>query len=250
MYFRASHEISKWCLSERVFVQKHSNGARLMCNRFVESLVQELEWLNQGLHELYKRTQSCHGCLGSAIENPKSERISTHCILQHLGVLKQNVQTFSTILVEDSSLTQDWETSGAKLSPEDISSSSTTDMEGFSYFDDWASKSPHFSAGPVSTLMSPEEESIPLSFQNSTRVPSDSHPQPMLTHSNMEHTLHDDCQRMNLASAYLENVEINRTFDDLFKDFDFSSTQSGARCRLNSECIGSIVTSIAGPASS
>ena len=216
-----------------------------MCNRFVESLVQEQEWLNQGLHELYKRTQSCHGCLGSATETPKGERSSTHCILQQLGVLKQNVQTSSTILVEDSSLTQEWETNGA--SPEDTSSSSTTEMERFSYFDDWASMSPHVGADPVSTLTSPGEDSIPMSFLDSTRTVNDSHLQPVLTHSNMEPTLHVDCQRMSLASAYLENVEINRTFDDLFQDYDFSLTTPDHCC---SECIDFIVTSIAGPASS
>ena len=170
-----------------------SNRALLICYRFVEMLLREQHWLNQGLQELYKRTQNCPSCLGSAIGRIGDEQMSTHRILQQLGVLQQSIHT-STTLVEDSSLTQERPKITTHLSPERFPSSSSPDLE---------SNVPLVSAVLVNTSML-EDESIPPSFQDSIQMASG---------TTMEPALHDGCHWSSLASAYFENIEIHGNFD-------------------------------------
>jgi hypothetical protein len=90
MHFWQSYEIPQRSLSQRVMSSSSTNFSELISISYVEKLLKDMEWLTNGVQELYQRLRDLDGWAGPLPANLVSGRPHVHSILNGLGILTSN----------------------------------------------------------------------------------------------------------------------------------------------------------------
>lgn len=225
MCLRPPSEVQERSIPRWVSYFTTSDFRKLTYTRFVDTLLRDQEWLNKGLQELYKRTQNCRcQCQSQTNCLPKgspTDGVSTHGILQQLGIVDLAEQESSDTPMEDSSLTQPWFPVSGRVLPERDTSSFAFDDGQFNCLD---KQQQQVSIDEIFTSpsISPDCEARPV-FSHNTAAEDSSYFHLMPTQLNADNQLSHELQYWReLAFEYFEKPNMN-DHSEFWKDFDFSA---------------------------